>query len=125
MEAAVADRTSRDVLRTGLRLMVRAVREEPRVFAVSLGGACLAGALTIGSAFVIGAVVARVVVPALERRTLDTGALAAAAVVLVALSLLKVIGMIGRRLGSGYMHMRLQAAYRRRVTRRYLELPVS
>ena len=34
-------------------------------------------------------------------------------------------GIFGRRLGAGYMQFRLQAAYRRRVTRRYLELPLA
>ena len=39
--------------------------------------------------------------------------------------MLRVVGIFGRRLGAGYMQYRLQAAYRRRVTRRYLELPLS
>jgi hypothetical protein len=38
---------------------------------------------------------------------------------------LKVVGIIARRLGAGIMQYRLQAAYRRRVTRRYLELPLA
>ncbi len=53
------------------------------------------------------------------------GALALAAAALLGLSVLRVVGIFGRRLGAGYMQFRLQAAYRRRVTRRYLELPLS
>src|SRR5690349_23855977 len=37
----------------------------------------------------------------------------------------RVVGVFGRRLGAGAMQFRLQATYRRRVTRRYLELPLS
>jgi len=119
----MSGRTSRDVLNKGVRLMARGIREEPRLFAISFLGACLAGLLTIGSAYVVGAVVARVVVPQLTRGHAEAGVLVVAAVVLVGLSALKVAGIVGRRLGSAYMQMRLQATYRRRVTRRYLELP--
>ena len=40
-------------------------------------------------------------------------------------AVLKVVGILARRLGAGVMQYRLQATYRRRVTRRYLELPFS
>jgi len=121
----VADSARRAVLRKGLRLLVRAVREEPRIFTVALAGAVLVSVLTVGSAYVMGTIVARVVAPALDRGEADAGLLALAAAALVGVSLLKVVGMVGRRLGSGYMHMRLQASYRRQVTHRYLELPVA
>ncbi|MDB5478859.1 MAG: transporter, HlyB/MsbA family, partial [Alphaproteobacteria bacterium] len=45
--------------------------------------------------------------------------------VVMLVAVLKVLGIIARRLGAGIMQYRLQAAYRRRVTRRYLELPLS
>ena len=45
--------------------------------------------------------------------------------VLVAMGMGRVIGIFGRRLGSGYMMFAQQARYRRMVTRRYLELPLS
>ena len=119
----MTSRTSRDVLLKGLRLLFVGVRQEPRVFAVSVGGATLAALLTVGSAFVVGSVVAHVVVPALERHRVDGRTLAAAALVLVALGVLKVVGIVSRRLGGFYLMVRLQATYRRLVTRRYLELP--
>jgi ABC-type multidrug transport system fused ATPase/permease subunit len=115
----------RDVLKKGFHLIVRAVRGEPRIFAVSVGGALLASVLTIGGAYVVGSIVARVVVPAFERGEADRALLALAAVALVAVSALKVVGIFGRRLGSVYMQYRLQATYRRRVVRRYLQLPPS
>jgi ABC-type multidrug transport system fused ATPase/permease subunit len=40
-------------------------------------------------------------------------------------ALLKIVGILGRRLFAGIMSYRLQADYRRRVTRQYLRLPLS
>jgi len=121
----VAGTSSREVLRKGLVLMVRAIREEPRLFAISFTGACVAGLLTIGSAFVVGAVVARVVVPVVESGTVTAAPLVVAVVVLVGLSLFKAAGIVARRVGSGYIQLRLPAKYRRLITRQYLRLPLA
>lgn len=85
----------------------------------------LFGLLIVASAYVVGAVVGDVVVPAIAEGSVPTAALALAAAALLGLSILRVVGILGRRLGAGYMQFRLQAAYRRRVTRRYLDLPLS
>ncbi|MEU1753676.1 ABC transporter ATP-binding protein [Micromonospora matsumotoense] len=121
----MASGTSRDVIHRGLWVLGRAIREQPRIFAVAVAGSVLFGGLVIVSAYVVGAVVGDVVVPAVESGEVGTGTLALAAVVLFGISVLRVVGIFGRRLGAGYMQFRLQAAYRRRVTRRYLELPLS
>ncbi|MEV1287607.1 ABC transporter ATP-binding protein [Micromonospora sp. NPDC049679] len=121
----MASKTSRDVLVRGLRVLGRAIREEPRIFTLAVGGSVLFGLLTIGSAYVVGAIVGNVAVPALTAGRADNGLLALGAAALIAVSLLKVVGIFGRRLGAGYMQFRLQAAYRRKVTRRYLDLPLS
>ena len=88
-------------------------------------GSVLFGSMVIVSAYVVGAVVGDVVVPAIARGEVGTGTLALAAAALFGISVLRVVGIFGRRLGAGYMQYRLQAAYRRRVTRRYLDLPLS
>ncbi|WP_091076530.1 ABC transporter ATP-binding protein [Micromonospora nigra] len=121
----MASRTNRDVLGRGLGVLGRAIREQPRIFAVAVSGSVLFGLMVIGSAFVVGAVVGEVVVPAVERGSVGVGVLALAAAALIGISVLRVVGIFGRRLGAGYMQFRLQAAYRRRVTRRYLDLPLS
>ena len=64
---SVASRTSRDVLGRGLRVLGRAIREQPRIFAVAVAGSVLFGLMVIASAFVVGAVVGEVVVPAIAR----------------------------------------------------------
>ncbi|GAA4716924.1 ABC transporter ATP-binding protein [Phytohabitans rumicis] len=121
----MADSTSRDVLGRGLRVLGHAIREEPRIFTVGVVGSSLFGLLTIGGAYLVGAIVGHIVVPSLEDGRVDAGLLALAAAALIGLSVLKVGGIFARRLGAGWMQFRLQATFRRRVTRRYLELPVA
>jgi ABC-type multidrug transport system fused ATPase/permease subunit len=121
----VATKTSRDVLVRGLRVLGVAIREQPGYFTVAVAGSVLFSLLAIVTAYVIGAIVGEVIVPAFRRGAVDVGLLVLAAAGLVALSVLRVAGIFARRLGAGFMQYRLQASYRRRVTRRYLELPVA
>jgi ABC-type multidrug transport system fused ATPase/permease subunit len=121
----VANRTSRDVLVRGLRIIGVAIREQRRLFLVAFVGSSLFAVLTVGGAYVVGAVVGQVVVPAVSSGEVDAAALALGAAALVGLSLAKILSVFGRRLGAGYMQYALQATYRRRVTRRYLQLPVA
>ncbi|MEE6260706.1 ABC transporter ATP-binding protein [Plantactinospora sonchi] len=122
---AVAGGTSRDVLAKGIRILGYAIRDEPRIFSIAAAGSVIYSLLIVASAYVVGAVVGNVVVPSLERGEADVGAVLLAAAALLAVSLGRVLGMFGRRLGAGYMQYRLQASYRRRITRRYLELPLA
>ncbi|WP_249714342.1 ABC transporter ATP-binding protein [Rhizomonospora bruguierae] len=121
----MAGGTSKEVIARGMRVLGLAIREQPRIFTLALTGSVLFGVLIIANSFVVGAIVGRIAVPALRDQRYDAGALALAAAALLAITGLRVIGIFGRRLGAGYMQFRLQAAYRRRVTRRYLELPLS
>jgi ABC-type multidrug transport system fused ATPase/permease subunit len=114
---------SRDVLTQGLRVLGRAIRTEPRLFIVGSVGSSLFGVLIIANSYVVGAVIGRVVVPAFAERRVRLTELLLIAGVFLAISLLRVLTIFGRRLGAGYMQFRLQARYRREVTRRYLSLP--
>ncbi len=113
------------VLRRGFGVLGVAVREEPRVFALAAAGSAVFAAATIGQAYVFGAVTDRVIVPALRDGRTTTSALVLALLAVLGVATVKVVGVVGRRLGAGVMQYRLQATYRRRVTRRYLELPFS
>lgn len=106
-------------------MLRRAIRDEPRIFAFAVGGSCLFGLMTVASAYVTGAVVGHVIVPAYAAGHVATVALAASAGALLLVAVLKVAGLFGRRLGAGAMQYRLQARYRRAVTRRYLDLPIA
>ena len=117
--------TSRDIVARGLRVLARGIREQPGLFAIGVTGSVFFSLLIVASAFVVGAIVGEVAIPAIETGDVDAGLLALGAAALVGLSLLRVFGMFARRIGAGYMQYRLQASYRRRVTRRYLALPVA
>ena len=113
------------VIRRGLGVLGVAVREEPRVFTVSAVGSLLFALTTIAQAYVFGAITERVIVPSFERGEARTGALVGAFLAVMLVATLKVVGILARRLGAGIMQYRLQATYRRRVTRRYLQLPYA
>ncbi|XRQ16644.1 ABC transporter ATP-binding protein [Actinomadura welshii] len=102
-----------------------AVKAEPRVFTVSVLASALYAAMTVASAQVLGWTTQEVVLPAFESGRTTAGALAAAATAIVGVALLKAIGVAGRRFYAGLMQYRLQAEYRRSVTRQYLRLPLA
>ncbi|HYT09590.1 MAG TPA: ABC transporter ATP-binding protein [Mycobacteriales bacterium] len=118
-------RTPTDVLLRGFRVVGVGIREQWRVFVVAVCGSAVYGAMTVASAFVMGRVTGDVIVPAFQQGRTTAGALAAAAAAILGVAVLKVLGIIGRRIGAGVVQYRLQAAYRRRVVRQYLRLPLS
>jgi ATP-binding cassette, subfamily B, bacterial len=113
------------VLARGMRVLGLAIRKEPRVFAISVTGSVVFAMLTIATAYVLGSVVGRVIVPAIEGGHVERAAVVSGAVAILAVAVGKVVGLWGRRLGAGAMQYNLQARYRREVTRRYLALPLS
>jgi len=113
------------VLARGLAVLWAGIREQWQIFVLAVAGSALFGGMTVASAFVMGQVSSRVILPAFQDGRTTAGALAAAALATLGVAVLKVVGIVGRRLGAGIMQYRLQASYRRRVTRQYLRLPLS
>src|SRR3954462_2277714 len=95
------------------------------MFALALLGSSLYGGMTAASAYVLGGVTERVILPSFREGRTTAGALGLAAAALVPAALFKIIGILGRRLFAGVMGYRRQADYRRRVTGQYLRLPLS
>lgn len=118
-------RVSPHVLREGLRVLWVAVRAEPRVFTVSVIASAVYAAMTVGTAQVLGWATQTVVLPAFREGRTTAGALSGAAAAIVGVALLKALGVAGRRFYAGLMQYRMQAAYRRSVTRQYLRLPLA
>ena len=102
-----------------------AVKEEPRIFGLAAGGSALFGAMTIAQAYAFGYITSHVVAPAIRDHHAATASLVTAVSLILGVAFLKILGILGRRLAAGVMQYRLQGTYRRRVTRRYLELPLS
>ncbi|MGK5551096.1 ABC transporter ATP-binding protein [Actinomadura kijaniata] len=113
------------ILREGLGVLWVAVRAEPWVFALSVTASMLYAAMTVGTATVLGRITEHVVLPAFREGRTTAGALALAAAAIVAVAALKALGVAGRRFYAGLMQYRMQARYRRAVTRQYLRLPLA
>ncbi|MET7301110.1 ABC transporter ATP-binding protein [Embleya sp. NPDC005575] len=113
------------VLRQGLRVLGVAIREEPKIFAAAVSASAVYGVMTVGSALVLGRVTDDVIIPAFRDGRTTAGALVGAFAAVFGIALLKAFGVIGRRLWAGVMQYRLQATFRRRVTRQYLRLPLA
>ncbi|WP_131772599.1 MULTISPECIES: ABC transporter ATP-binding protein [Protofrankia] len=113
------------VIRRGLAILGSGIRDEPGTFVVAVVGSGLFGFMMVASAVVLGEVVDRVVLPSFATGRAGVGGLVLAAAVLFTVGVGRAVGMFVRRLGGGVMTYRLQAAYRRRVIRQYLRLPLS
>ncbi|MEO5710681.1 MAG: ABC transporter ATP-binding protein [Nocardioidaceae bacterium] len=112
-------------LRDGFRVLGVAIRREPWIFTISTLGSVLFGALTVADAWVLGWSTDHVVLPAFDDGDIRTGGLVTILALFVAVAVLRAVGIVARRLGAGVMQYRMQAHYRRDVTRQYLRLPMS
>jgi ATP-binding cassette, subfamily B, bacterial len=113
------------VTRRGFAVLRVAIWEEPWVFAWSVLASMLYGAMTVADGWALGWSTDHVIRPALERGDTTFGAIASLVSLFLGIAVLRAIGVVGRRIGAGIMQFRLQATYRRRVTRQYLTLPLE
>jgi len=115
----------RGTLRDGFAVLGVAIRREPAIFTLSTLGSVLFGALTVADAWVLGWSTDHVVLPAFRTGHVPVGGLLTILALFVAVAILRAVGIVARRLGAGVMQYRMQAHYRRDVTRQYLRLPMS
>jgi ABC-type multidrug transport system fused ATPase/permease subunit len=109
----------------GLRVVGRGVRDEPWVFAAAVVGSALYGAGTASAGWVLGRLTDSVLIPAFEAGAVTGTQLVTAGGALALVALLTSLGVVLRRAAAGLTMYRLQARYRRLVTRQYLHLPLS
>ncbi|MFC9974068.1 ABC transporter ATP-binding protein [Spirillospora sp. NPDC127200] len=102
-----------------------AIKAEPRVFTLSVLASALYALMTVGTAQVLGWTTEHVMLPAFRSGSTTAGALAGASAAIVGVAALKALGVAGRRFYAGLMQYRMQAKYRREVTRQYLKLPLA
>ena len=117
--------TREGTLRDGFAVLGVAIRREPWIFTLSTLGSVLFGALTVADAWVLGWSTDHVVLPAFETGDIRPGGLLTILALFMAVAILRAVGIVARRLGAGVMQYRMQAHYRRDVTRQYLRLPMS
>ena len=109
----------------GFRVLGVAIKREPWIFTLSALGSVLFGALTVADAWVLGWATDNVVLPAFSTGATTTGGLIAILALFLGVAILRAVGIVARRLGAGVMQYRMQATYRRAVTRQYLDLPMA
>jgi ABC-type multidrug transport system fused ATPase/permease subunit len=112
-------------MRRGFGLLGRGILEQKPLFAVSVVGSVLFGAMTVADAWVLGWATDHVIRPSFEQGEVVHGALWTAVGLFLAVAMLRALGVIARRLVGGIVYYRLVATYRRKVTRQYLALPMS
>jgi ATP-binding cassette subfamily B protein len=112
-------------LRRGLSVLAVGIRQAPKPFIVAVAGSTLYGVMTAGQAYVLGKVVASYVQPALERHSVSAGDLWRTGGWLALVTVLLVIGVVGRRVAAGVVMFDLGARYRQLVTGQYLRLPLA
>jgi ATP-binding cassette subfamily B protein len=122
-DLGVARRTS--TMRDGFAVLGVAIRREPWIFTLSTLGSVLFGALTVADAWVLGWATEHAVLPAFETGEVEASMLWAVLALFVGVAILRAVGIVARRLGAGIMQYRMQAHYRRAVTRQYLTLPME
>ncbi|MFC6850471.1 ABC transporter ATP-binding protein [Aquipuribacter hungaricus] len=111
--------------REGLTVVARGIRDEPRTFALAVVGSAVFGASLAGSGWVLGQVTDRYLVPAFRAGEVEAGQAWAAAGAMALVGTLTAIGVIVRRGYATVTQYRLQARYRRSVSRQYLRLPLA
>jgi ATP-binding cassette subfamily B protein len=121
----VSSRPPTDTVIRGLRVVWMGVRQEPWIFTVSVIGSALYGAGTAGGGWLLGRLTDSTIAPAFAAGAISAGDLARTGAVLAGVALLTAIGVVARRAAAGITMYRLQARYRRALTRQYLRLPLE
>ncbi|MEU4403211.1 ABC transporter ATP-binding protein [Streptosporangium sp. NPDC023963] len=113
------------VMRRGLGVLGVAIRAEKSIFSAAVLSSALYGVMTVAAAWALGWATEHVVLPAFRDGRITTGTLTLGALLILGVSLLKALGVAGRRYFAGVMQYRMQARSRRDVTRQYLKLPLA
>lgn len=113
------------IMRRGFGLLGRGIAEQKGLFAISVVGSVLFGAMTVADAWVLGWATDNVIRPSFEQGEVLQGALWTSIALFLGVAVLRALGVIARRLIGGIVYYRLVATYRRKVTRQYLALPMS
>lgn len=115
----------RGLTRRGFAVLGIGIGRERFMFALAVVFSLLFGLMTVADAWVLGYATDHVIRPSFDRGDITDGTLWVAIGLFIAVALLRTVGVVGRRLAGGIVFYRLVAADRRRVTRKYLELPLS
>ncbi|MDH3500382.1 MAG: ABC transporter ATP-binding protein/permease [Acidimicrobiia bacterium] len=117
--------TDRRLAHETIPLVVRMLRRAPRQFAIAGIGTFLFAIMTVAGSIVIGRVTDDVLIPAVDRGEVTTGALALSGIAVIGVAILRGAGITMRRLGAYAANYHLQARDRIDLTDQYLRLPIE
>ncbi len=116
---------SATLARRGARLIRELVLLHPGPFTVAVTGAAVFAGSTVAATVVLGRVTDQVVEPAFAGRSLPPHALAWSALAVVAVAVLRVVGIVNRRFFGSMTSERVQVSMRHRLVDQYLGLPLA
>ena len=119
------DTPRRSLLRRGMSVVADGIRRHPWWFLVGVLGATAYATGTVVSAFVIGGVTDEVLLPAVRTGEVAEGAVLTAAIAIVAVALLRAVGVVFRRVGALQLQFLVQGDHRRELVDRFQRLPLS
>lgn len=111
-------------MRRGVALLWLSVRAQWKPFAVSVSGAVLYAVMAVGATIVLGRVTDEVIIPGLDGEGVGRGAVVGAVAAILAITLLKVLGVVLRRYFGQMAQRRMQRHWFLAVTDRYLSVPL-
>ena len=113
------------VLRDGVRLIWRFVRQHPASFGLAVAGAALFAGAIIASARVIGWVTDTVIIPVLDEGLSPAGLLLPAAAAVLTVAILKGGGIVLRRTAAMWLQLRTRQDVRNELLAHQLRLKMS
>lgn len=113
------------VVRRGMVLIVELVKLSPLSFTISVLGAAVFAAGTVGSTLVLGRVTDDVVLPTFDTGEVPPNALAWSMAAVIAVTIVRAAGVVMRRYFAGMTAERAQVRLRHRLVDHYLGLPLS
>lgn len=117
--------TPLSVLRDGIRLIWRFVKRHPASFGLAVTGAALFAGAIIASARVIGWVTDTVIIPVLDEGVDPADLLAPAALLVLAVAVLKAGGIVLRRTAAMWLQLRTRQDVRNQLLAHQLRLKMS
>ena len=115
----------RSVLARGFRLVLRFIRMHPWVFAVSMVGATAYSIATVVSTVLLGRVTDEVILPTFDSGRPPTGTIVGLLALVLAIAVIRALGVVGRRYYAAMLNARVQADIRRELADRYVHLPLG
>lgn len=113
------------MFRRGISLLRVMIRLHPKSVAIAAVSAVIFAFGTVGSAVVLGRITDDVVLPAFEEPGVDTSTVLWGVVALAAITVIRIVGTVGRRFFGMLAGEQVQRTYRHRLGEKYLRLPLS